>query len=42
MWFMIPRALVAVAYATDRSSHATQFKGVDPDKKDILKLHVDG
>jgi hypothetical protein len=30
---MIPRAMLAVAYATGRASHARQVKGVDPDKK---------
>jgi len=30
---MIPRALLAVAYATGRASHARQAKGDDPDKK---------
>jgi hypothetical protein len=30
---MIPRAMLAVAYATGRTSHATQVKGDDPDKK---------
>jgi hypothetical protein len=30
---MIPRAMLAVAYATGRASHATQVKGDDPDKK---------
>jgi hypothetical protein len=30
---MIPRAILAVAYATGRSSHARQVKGDDPDKK---------
>jgi hypothetical protein len=30
---MIPRAMLAVAYATGRASHARQFKGDDPDKK---------
>jgi hypothetical protein len=30
---MIPRAMLAVAYATGRTSHARQVKGVDPDKK---------
>jgi hypothetical protein len=30
---MIPRAMLAVAYATGRSSHARQVKGDDPDKK---------
>jgi hypothetical protein len=30
---MIPRALLAVAYATGRASHARQIKGDDPDKK---------
>jgi hypothetical protein len=30
---MIPRAMLAVAYATGRVSHARQIKGDDPDKK---------
>jgi hypothetical protein len=30
---MIPRAMLAVAYATGRASHAEQVKGDDPDKK---------
>jgi hypothetical protein len=30
---MIPRAVLAVAYATGRASHARQVKGDDPDKK---------
>jgi hypothetical protein len=30
---MIPRAMLAVAYATDRASHARQVKSDDPDKK---------
>jgi hypothetical protein len=30
---MILRAMLAVAYATGRVSHATQVKGVDPDEK---------
>jgi hypothetical protein len=30
---MIPRAMLAVAYATGRASHARQVKGNDPDKK---------
>jgi hypothetical protein len=30
---MIPRAMLAVVYATGRASHATQVKGDDPDKK---------
>jgi hypothetical protein len=30
---VIPRALLAVAYATGRASHARQVKGDDPDKK---------
>jgi hypothetical protein len=29
---MIPRAMLAVAYATGRASHARQGKGDDPDK----------
>jgi hypothetical protein len=31
--YMIPRAMLAVAYATGRASHARQVKGDDPDKK---------
>jgi hypothetical protein len=30
---MISRAMLEVAYATDRASHARQVKGDDPDKK---------
>jgi hypothetical protein len=30
---MIPRAMLAVVYATGRASHARQVKGYDPDKK---------
>jgi hypothetical protein len=30
---MIPRAMLAVAYATSRASHARQVKGDDADKK---------
>jgi hypothetical protein len=30
---MIPRAMLAVAYATGRASHARHVKGDDPDKK---------
>jgi hypothetical protein len=30
---MIPRAMLAVAYATCRASYARQVKGDDPDKK---------
>jgi hypothetical protein len=30
---MIPRAMLAVAYATGRASHARQIKGDDPDEK---------
>jgi hypothetical protein len=30
---MIPRAMLAVAYATGRASHARQVKRDDPDKK---------
>jgi hypothetical protein len=30
---MIPRAMLAVAYATGRASHARQVKDDDPDKK---------
>jgi len=29
---MNPRAMLAVAYATSRASHARQVKGDDPDK----------
>jgi len=31
---MIPRAMLAVAYANGRASHARQVKGDDPDKKE--------
>ena len=31
--YMIPRAVLAVAYATGRASHDRQVKGDDPDKK---------
>jgi hypothetical protein len=30
---MIPRAMLAVAYATGGASHSRQFKGDDPDEK---------
>jgi hypothetical protein len=30
---MIPRTMLAVAYATGRASHARQVKGDNPDKK---------
>ena len=30
---IIPRAMLVVAYATGRASHARQVKGDDPDKK---------
>jgi hypothetical protein len=30
---MIPRAMLAVTYATGRVSHARQVKGDDPDEK---------
>ena len=30
---MIPRAMLVVAYATGRASHARQVKGDEPDKK---------
>jgi hypothetical protein len=30
---MIPRAMLAVAYATGRDSHAREVKGDNPDKK---------
>jgi hypothetical protein len=30
---MIPRAMLAIACATGRASHARQVKGDDPDKK---------
>jgi len=29
---MIPRAMLAVAYASGRTSHASQIMGDDPDK----------
>jgi hypothetical protein len=32
---MIPTAMLAVAYAAGRSSHARQVKGDDPEKKGI-------
>jgi hypothetical protein len=32
---MIPRAMLAVAYATGRASHARQVKGDDPRQKGI-------
>jgi hypothetical protein len=32
---MIPRAMLAVAYATGRASHERQVKDDDPDKKGI-------
>jgi hypothetical protein len=31
---MIPRAMLAVAYASGRASHARRIKGDDPDKKE--------
>jgi hypothetical protein len=39
---MITRAMLAVAYATGRASHARQVKGDDPDKKDTLVLKGGG
>jgi hypothetical protein len=30
---MIPRAMLVIAYATGRTSHARQVKGDDPDRK---------
>jgi len=39
---MDPRAMLAVACATSRASHARQVKGYDPDKRDILVLQVGG
>jgi len=39
---MILRAMLAVAYATCRVSHARQVKGDDPDKRDTLVLQVGG
>jgi hypothetical protein len=39
---MIPRVMLAVAYATGRASHARQVKGDDPDKKGTLALQVRG
>jgi hypothetical protein len=33
---MIPRAMLAVAYATVRASHPREVKGDDPDKKGYL------
>jgi hypothetical protein len=35
---MIPTAMLAVAYATGRASHARQVKGDDPDKKGITGI----
>jgi hypothetical protein len=37
---MIPRAMLAVAYATDTAFHARQVKGDDPEKMNKLALHV--
>jgi hypothetical protein len=31
---MIPGAMLAVAHASGRASHATQVRGDDPDKKE--------
>jgi hypothetical protein len=39
---MIPRAMLAVAYATGRASHARQVKGDDPHKKGYLVLQIGG
>jgi hypothetical protein len=39
---LIPRAMLAVAYATGRASHARQVKGDDPDRRDTLVLQVGG
>jgi len=39
---MIPRAMLVVAYATGRASHARQVKGDDPDERDTLALQVGG
>jgi hypothetical protein len=39
---MIPRAMLAVAYATGRASHARQVKGMTQTKRDTLVLHVGG
>jgi hypothetical protein len=36
---MIPRAMLAVAYATGRASHARQVKGDEPDKKGLTTPH---
>jgi hypothetical protein len=37
---MIPRAMLAVEYATGRAFHVRQVKGDDPDKKGYLVLQV--
>jgi hypothetical protein len=39
---MIPRAMLAVAYATGRASHARQVKGDDPDEKGYPGPQVGG
>jgi hypothetical protein len=39
---MIPRAMLAVAYATGRASHARQVKGDDPDNKGYLGPQIWG
>jgi hypothetical protein len=39
---MSPRAMLAVAYANGRASHARQVKGDDPNKKYTLVLQVGG
>jgi hypothetical protein len=39
---MIPRAMLAVAYGTGRTSHARQVKGDDPDKRDTVVVQVGG
>jgi hypothetical protein len=39
---MIPRAMLAVAYATGRASHARQVKVITQTKRDILVLQVGG
>jgi hypothetical protein len=39
---MIPRARLAVVYATGRASHARQVKGITQIKTDTLVLQVGG
>jgi hypothetical protein len=38
---MIPRVILAVAYATGRASHAREAKDDYPDKRDTLAFKVD-